>query len=279
MDMGSGKTIVSAYYGVQRKIELSEKAIARTAQVYGIRLEDKLPPRLKPVTAKKWEETTGKTQTEAAAVYVKWKNTMYIQKEFFAGPKAQKTVTHEYLHHHAGTKIYGSSGSLGHTLEEGIVEYFAQGTRKWGYRGRGKRYAKGWRSYQDQVDQVTLLMSIVGRKKVLKLWNKGFAVVHKTPRMKQLEKERDAAHKGKDWVRMNDAALAYDRLEERNYGYEKLARALERKGYEGMGKEIRTKYRTEEKVDLFKVYDQDLVKYPKARKHIITWIAPEDRES
>ena len=84
--MGGGTTTVSAYYGTQRKTEISMAAIRRTGQTYGVRIGSTYPPRTRVVSEKMWEQYGLKS---TAAFYRDIDNTLYIRRKYFAGRKKQ----------------------------------------------------------------------------------------------------------------------------------------------------------------------------------------------
>ncbi|GAG80482.1 unnamed protein product [marine sediment metagenome] len=87
-------------------------------------------------------------------------------------------MTHEILHSISGEYYYKKGVSK--ELEEGTVEYITEGSKYFGYRGRGKKYSMGYSSYQKEVKSVAMLMEIVGRKEYLRMWKKGFKTEYKT---------------------------------------------------------------------------------------------------
>jgi len=167
-NMGGGRSTASAMYGIYRKKQISEGMIERTMKEYEVPI-DVGYMKVKVVNEKQWAGIGGGPKY---AAFVRG-GTMFIRRKYFAGKQSTKTFIHEILHGEAGPKRYASIGVV---LEEGTVEYIAEGTSRFGVRGRSASYAKGHHTYEKEVNIVSTLMQIVGRKKFIKYWKKGFAV-------------------------------------------------------------------------------------------------------
>ncbi len=253
--MGGGRSYRSAYYGIRRKLEISQDAIYNTGEAYGVRLIRKHPPAVSVVNAKDWEKKFPRNPN-AVGIYFASTDTFYIQRKYFAGRSTQNVTTHEFLHSYAGPKQSIGSDKISGFLEEGIVEYLTQATRIHGYKRERKVYAGGYKTYPEQVNFIKDLMSIVGRKKVLRIWKKGFLKIHPTATIKQLElesaewlKKARATDEGSDWMNFNRVQNRLTRLENDNTGYKVLARALDKKKYKQTAKLIRT-YGSDEEIRL-----------------------------
>lgn len=282
--MGGGVSRRQAYYGTYRKVELSMTAIQRTGLVYGVRLTREGIPRVRVVSEKMWNKRGFGT---AYAFYRDSEDTFYIRRKYFAGRKTQKTITHELLHSYSGPHKYWGAGSVSGYLEEGPVEYVAQGTRTFGYKGRGRAYAGGIRVYAEQRAAISLIMGIVGRKKVLKMWQEGFWTVNETPAVKTTKtNHREAVHDYEQkrkrafalkspeatWGEINQAWLDVDAAREktektatmverartRNRNYLRLARSLDRKGYKKTAQTIREYYDEPTKVEFADIIEEEL---------------------
>lgn len=185
--MGGGQTTVSAYYGVKRKTEISMTAIKRVGDAYEVNISPDHPPKTRVVSEKKWiEATKGYNVTKnAIGFHVEDEDTLYVRRKYFAGRHAQGVITHEILHSVPGPKGYKGSDTVSGYFEEGTVEYLTIATRKIGYKGRGKKFAKGIDTYYSQRTFIGRVMRIIGRKKYLKIWKEGLNKIHQTPALEK----------------------------------------------------------------------------------------------
>lgn len=184
--MGGGTRAASTLYGSKRKVQVSLKAINRTGRKYGVdlQLDKKGTPNIRVLSDKQWRAEGHSIWTLAFFRKHEGVNgTIHVRRKYFAGRKMQGVMTHELGHHFAGDKVYFKG--LGRDLEEGMVEYLTQGSRVFGFLGRGARFTGGIDTYQKEVTDVGSLMGVVGRRKFIRLWRDGFDAVQNTPRVKK----------------------------------------------------------------------------------------------
>lgn len=249
--MGGGVSSVSIYYGKERKTSLAMGALERTAGAYGFRLGREGRPNTIVVSDKEWER---RGYSDAAAFYRLSTDTLYIRRKYFAGRATQSVITHEIGHSYSGPRYYFGKESVSAILEEGAVEYLTEGSRTFGYVGRGRKYARGYISYYDERRFVGRICRIIGRAKFLRLWHEGFLTVNKTPTVKRAEKKVTETHREyqrakaaeestyQEFASWNSALVDLQKVEKRNKNYRRLANALSRRGHKRTAKIIRKHY-------------------------------------
>ena len=252
--MGGGSKSSQSLFAVGRKQKLVNRAIVNTGKVINVDLTKEKVTSVVIRSEKKWDNP------HAAAYYQGLDDTLFIRRKYFAGLKTNVLV-HENLHGRSGKHRYGKQ-NIGRILEEGTVEYLTQTTLAHGFRTSSKKFAKGYKTYHNEVSDVSALMAIVGRTEFLKAWKNGFydydiqqkifdRQIHKINESQRLYREFTKQNPQSTFIEKNNFALKKDkelkqaerkdiRALKTQQGYEQIAKLLTKKGFKVTAKAMRT---------------------------------------